>query len=115
MTALVCRNWRSVSIVALCGFAHCAAAMTVTVTNPTEDDWPEAPVVVSVQPAMNVKSVEEGGKRSGIQIDDLDGDGKPDEIVFLAALKPHETKTFKLSTEAPETTLPKRAHAGMYL
>ncbi|MGI8905669.1 MAG: DUF4861 family protein [Candidatus Sumerlaeaceae bacterium] len=95
--------------------ASFATAATVSVTNPTDDDWKEAPVVVRLNSAADVKSAMADGARSAVQADDLDGDGKPEEIVFLAALKPHETKKFTLSNEAPETSAPPRAHAGMYI
>jgi hypothetical protein len=91
------------------------SAATLSVTNPSEDDWKEAPVVAAVKNAGDFKSVEADGKKIGIQADDTDGDGKADEVIFLAALKPHETKKFRLSADAPEKPLEKRAHAGMFL
>ena len=100
---------------AVCVGAFQAGAASLSVTNPTDDDWKEAPVVAPLKNAGDIKSVEIDSKKVAVQADDLDGDGKPEEIVFLAALKPHETKTFKLSADAPETTLPQRAHAGMFL
>lgn len=92
-----------------------ANAATVSVTNPTDDDWAEAPVVVPLKGNAKVQSVELDGTRTAVQVDDLNGDGKADEVVFLAALKPHETKKFTLSDQAADTTLTKRAHAGMFL
>jgi hypothetical protein len=48
-------------------------------------------------------------------VDDLDGDGAPDEIVFLAALKPGEKKSYSIVALERVTTQPSRAHAGMFL
>lgn len=92
-----------------------SGATGVSVTNPTDDDWKEVPVVVALKNSAQFKSVDEGGKRTAIQVNDMDGDGTPDELVFLAALKPHETKKYTLSSEQPETSAPSRAHAGMFL
>ena len=87
----------------------------VTVTNPTKDNWENVPVVI---PAMEGKQFltarSDGGKWILIQNDDLDGDDKPDEMVFPASLKAGESRTYELSAVAPRMAAVPTAHAGMY-
>ncbi len=95
-------------------------SVTITVSNPTQDNWPEAPVVVRW--TQDLASAWESGCRylsDGrpvvFQRDDLDGDGKIDEMVFLAALKPGETRRYVLGKDGAEVKVAPRAHALMSL
>jgi len=94
--------------------------VVITVSNPTQDAWPEVPVVVPWTP--DLARVWEAGYRylSGpepvaFQRDDLDGDGKIDELVFLASLKPKESRQYRLSRQGTEVKALARAHARMSL
>ena len=105
------------------GIAHGAAAdgvtssgLQITVTNPTADDWKTVPVVV---PAADGKALNVGqgpdGEKFTVQNDDLDGDGKIDEMIFLSSLRAGESKKFSLyAGDAGGVDAKPRAHAGMY-
>jgi hypothetical protein len=114
----------AVAMAALFGLAASAtgagSAVTITVFNPSQDDWSEAPVVVKW--TDDLEAAWQGGSRYlsdgrpvAFQRDDLNGDGKIDEMVFLATLKPKETKQYRLSKEGVEAKVPPRAHARMSL
>ncbi len=117
MRPFVCLTLAVVS----CLSALCA---TLQVRNPaalSRSDWP---VIVSAQElagrgivpaAGQTVLVEAAGKPVASQLDDLDGDGKLDELVFVADFKPDETRAFSLSlidtAQAPK--FPPRAHAEL--
>lgn len=106
----------------------CAAVLAVeplaiiSVTNPTDASWKEAPVVTRVStPAIEalgkaeLNVIDSAGKTGPAQLDDLDGDGKGDELVFLATLEAGETRQYRLLRKLTrDRTLP-RAHARMSL
>lgn len=76
--------------------------LTVTVANPSATERENVPVVVSL-PATGseVNSVTFAGQPDmPYQLDDMNGDGRADELVFLVDLKPAATRTFKISTSA---------------
>ena len=54
----------------------------------------------SASPAR-VRAAEVGGSELASQVIDNDGDGKPDELLFLANFWPKEKKTFAITAEAP--------------
>ena len=89
----------------------------ITVTNPTDDAWPEAPVDVAWSGAMDALgpgplAVMESDKTAHpVQCDDLNQDGRTDEIVFLLALAPRQTKTVELVRRRGYETVKPRAHA----
>lgn len=96
------------------------SSVTITVSNPTQDNWPEVPVVVAW--TAELEEAWEAGCRylsSGhpvaLQCDDLDGDGRTDELVFLASLRPGETRKYTLDREGAEIKIAPRAHALMSL
>lgn len=98
-----------------------APSVPVLVTNPTDDTWPEVPVVIPWNAAMDclghgVLAIE-GPELSPtfVQRDDLDADGHTDELVFLIGLAPRETKRLHLVARPDLKPPPPRAHAGMYL
>lgn len=97
-----------------------AASPTIKVTNPSKTDWKEAPVVVPWTPALEAawlagNRVLLGPQTVAYQRDDLDGDGKIDQLVFLVDLKAGETKKFHPHNEGPILNPPKRSHALMSL
>ena len=90
--------------------------MKVTVSNPTPDDWDNAPVVISAKDGDKFASARaEGQPMTLIQADDLDGDGKTDELVFPVNLKAGESRTYELTQIAPRIFQLPRAHTGMYV
>ena len=54
----------------------------------------------SASPAR-VRAAEVGGSELASQVIDNDGDGKPDELLFLANFWPKEKKTFAITADAP--------------
>ncbi len=97
-----------------------AAAPAIRVTHTGDRPLKEAPVVVAWTAAMERlwqagNHVLMGPQAVAFQRDDLDGDGKIDELVFLVDLKPGETKEFRLHNEGPMLNPASRAHALMSL
>jgi hypothetical protein len=95
-------------------------AVEVKVTNPTENDWAEVPVVLKWE--GKVTQLGDGplawlarGQVNPVQRDDLDGDGTTDELVFLVPLKAGESKTVTLSRAKEPVDCESRAAAGMWL
>lgn len=86
-----------------------------TVTNPTETDWENAPVVLPAKDGKKWMSAQpDSGALIAVQSDDLDGDGKVDELVFPVALKAGESKHFTLTDKATRMAPQPTAHTGMY-
>jgi hypothetical protein len=113
-----------IGLIALFGWCtalFAAEEIAIEVTNPSEDDWKEVPVVVKWTEQMEqlgfgqLKVVDPGGEDGVVQRDDLNRDGMTDEIVFLAELKAGENKTYKLQRRTSDELPEWRAHAGMYL
>ena len=61
----------------------------------------------SASPA-HVRAAEAGGSELASQVIDADGDGKPDELLFLANFWPKEKKTFAITADAPSQTVQPR-------
>ena len=99
--------------------AYSQPSFTVTVQNPTSESWVEVPVVLPWTEAMNVLGKADpvlvGPEILPAQRDDLDGDGRADELVFLVSLGPQQSKRYKLQANRFKYKPPIRAHAGMYL
>ncbi len=114
------RDWTvSVTTILAATAAVCAGTITVSVRNPTGDAWTDAPVVVPWTPAMTEAGAGvlalTGPDTLAVQRDDLDGDGKPDELAFVVSLKPGESRRYTLGP-APAGFQPvRRAHARMSL
>jgi len=92
----------------------------LTVVNPSDRAWPNAFVSVPCAPlaalVAGIKGVEvsDGDVALPVQLDDLDGDGVPDEFVFAVDLKPKERKVLWLASlqqDESGLTLAKRVHA----
>ena len=81
-------------------------ALTVTVSNPDATPRKDVPVVVSLpSKGEEVRSVSFAGQPDmAYQLDDMNADGRADELVFLVDLKPSATRTFRITTSSrPET------------
>ncbi len=86
--------------------------LTLTVRNPLDLPRTDAPVVIRLadvkglgfQPAAAV--VRLNGQPVPAQIDDLDQDGQPDELVFLSTIGPKATLSYAVTLlpQAPPTT-----------
>ena len=104
--------------------ALAAPRIDIAVTNPTSRDWSEAPVIVPIEPGWGELAdasssarwvAVASGVRAPVQCDDLDGDGKADELVFLAAVPAGGTVTYTLEPAGNTPPPPKRAHARFSL
>lgn len=98
------------------GAIAAAAAPTIRVTNPTDRAWTEAPVVVEWTDAFEQawqagNHVLTADEPIAFQRDDLDGDGKIDELVFMIDLKAGETRELRFSNEGVAPVAAPRAHA----
>jgi len=71
--------------------------------NPLDEPWPAAPVTVPIGPQLG-EALKGGasvlriglGRKIPFQLDDLDGDGRPDELFFLLDFKPGEERAARL-------------------
>lgn len=82
-----------------------AAPIKLTITNPNPDRLENAPVVVRLSNYSKIPvkqrsklAVFLNGKQISSQIDDLDRDGTPDELVFLLDLQGGESRQVTLNT-----------------
>lgn len=95
------------------------SGVSITVKNPTDQSWIEAPVVVPFSPELDSLGspdiLLQGTEILPIQADDLNKDGKPDEIVFLVTLEPGDTKEYIAIKNAYGFYSPNRSHAGLYI
>lgn len=96
--------------------------LTLTVSNSWEEAKQNEPIVLNleeVNPGFNVQSVvvKEGTTEIPSQLDDLNGDGKNDELAFLLDM-PAKSKrdiTVSLSAEKSDKTYPAQVYAQMML
>ena len=94
----------------LCYVVASAQSMTVkvTVTNDWKEDKTNEPVVVKFSDMKKVNfevksvTVKCKGKDVPCQLDDMDGNGRPDEVFFLADIKDKDTKTYEVKLSAKE-------------
>jgi hypothetical protein len=94
-----------------------AQKLQVSTANPSSIVRPNEPVVLSwVEIKSKLPNVEAGMLRLldeekrvvPLQVDDMDHDGTPDELVFMADFAPHQHRTFTLTTSDGERLLIKR-------
>lgn len=82
-------------------------SLTVTISNPANEPREAVPVVIPVgQNGSEINSASVKGHPEIVwQLDDLDDDGRADELVFLVDMKPKATQTYTidLSKEIRET------------
>ena len=107
-------------------FATCLYAgasnknFTLKVSNPQSSAVADYPVVVSLDDVkFSVKAavVMMGGVEIPCQLDDMDGDLRPDELVFLANVsgKTENTYSVALSSDGEQKDYPARVYANMGL
>ena len=96
--------------------------LTLTVSNSWEETKQNEPIVLNleeVNPGFNVQSVvvKEGATEIPSQLDDLNGDGKNDEVAFLLDMpaKSKRSITVSLSAEKSDKTYPAQVYAQMML
>ncbi|MBQ9639938.1 MAG: DUF4861 domain-containing protein [Bacteroidaceae bacterium] len=109
----------------LIGFVSLFAAaqqrtFTVHVKNTAMDDWRDVPVVVDVRRVhFDVKSAKVvlNGREVPCQLDDMDGDCRVDELVFLADVQPMQKRKYKvtISGRGTQKEYPARVYAHMGL
>lgn len=116
----------SMLVLAGCGGSQApegTRTLEVTVENPLSVERKDVPVVVDltayVQPGERIASARVTGDGGEIpsQLDDLDGDLRPDELVFVADLAARGRATFRVTlsdTEPQEAYMP-RVHAHIKL
>lgn len=110
-------RWRVITcILSLCALCALLSAqeMRVSVTNPSPLSRPDEPVIVSwadvarrvpKAASSHLHLTDEEGGQIVFQVDDLDFDGAPDELVFLADFNPRQRRTFLLKFVSREETV----------
>lgn len=111
------------SLIALLPLAATGQTFRVTVTNPSDTDRKDVPVVVDLhktlkKKASNVLSAEviaPSGSSLPSQLDDLDGDLIPDELAFVADIPARSTLSFRIQCSAvlSQSSFPPRTAAFM--
>lgn len=92
----------------------------VTLTNDWKEDKVDEPVVVKLGDMKKVDfevksaSVKCKGKEIPCQLDDMDGNGLPDEVFFLADIKDKDTKTYEVKLSAKEEKAKKGEEPRIY-
>ncbi|MBO4215405.1 MAG: DUF4861 domain-containing protein [Bacteroidaceae bacterium] len=92
----------------------------VTLTNDWKEDKTDEPVVVKLGDMKKVNfevksvSVKCKGKEIPCQLDDMDGNGLPDEVFFLADIKDKDTKTYEVKLSAKEEKAKKGEEQRIY-
>jgi len=92
--------------------------VTLQVSNPNDTEYQDAPVCVKLPAAMKYKSatVMADGVEVPSQLDDLDGDGTPDELALVITLAAREHKTLEVTfgrKPLPADRYPNRVFATM--
>ena len=89
-------------------------SLTVTVSNPIGQERTAVPVTVPVgKNGKEINSVTiKGHPEIKWQLDDLNDDGRADELVFLVDLKPNATETYKIDLSSEPAD--KKFEAGTY-
>jgi len=116
----------SVSLIGLFLFLNPLQAQVksfqVEIANNQAETRTDAPVVISIadlKPAFQVQSVivKEGELEIPSQLDDLDKDGKPDELIFVLDVPARSSRIVQveLSAEEPTHNYPSRVFAQMLM
>lgn len=93
------------------------STLTLTVSNPLSQHRSNVPVVVSL-PASNgeVRSARvTGAPEIPCQLDDMDADGNPDELVLMLDMKPSEVRTLNVELSSAEDKQPTEAGTHAYI
>jgi len=105
-----------------CTLMISAETIELKVTNPNNARINNAPVVVALDKYKNIPVHERAalavfvdGKQISSQLDDLNTDGVPDELVFLINLKKEQTRTVTLKTipASQRDSFPTEVYADM--
>lgn len=91
------------------------APIEVRVTNDSEFSFENVPIVMPWDGRTGElpRSILPSGKP--VQVDDTDGNGRPDELVFFVSIGPKNETTMRLCGDAPKDPVTSAAHTGMYL
>jgi hypothetical protein len=104
------------------GFTLSATSINLTVTNPNKTDLKDVPVVVKLDNYKKIPlkkrsqlAVLADGKQISSQLDDLNADGNPDELVFLVDLKANESRKLTVVTidEKKRVVFPAEVYADL--
>ena len=100
-------------------FASAQATRQITVSNPSNFDRNAEPIVIQLDESKNIKSatITLDGKEIPCQLDDIDQNGKPDQLFFMASLQKHEAKTYDVafSSTAPQQKYEPQVYCEMML
>lgn len=94
-----------------------AAELTISVTNPSSVARENEPVVVFWRniaakiPSPNIELRDEQGNALPVQVDDVDLDGTPDELTFVATFSAGEERTFTVQQSVRKREWPPRTDA----
>lgn len=104
-----------------CSLMASAKSYTFVVENPSKFDRPDQPIVMTAQQFGGILPAGYpvatfGKKQIPVQADDLDRDGKVEEIALTVNLKAlqKETLTLKFVAKPSKKTFPKRVNAQMF-
>lgn len=94
----------------------------VEIVNEWDIDKKDEPIVIhlkenGIDPDIRSAKVWDGAQEIASQLDDLDGDGKPDELAFVLDLPAYSRKTLKIefSSIKEQNTYPARVYAEMLI
>lgn len=109
------------SLVAICSAAMAQKSFDISVSNPAKTERKATPVVLQLDKyGIETKSAivtNAEGKEIPSQLDDLNGDGKFDELCFITDLKKKEKQTFsiKLMADGKQKEYEPQVYAQMML
>jgi hypothetical protein len=108
---IVCIGW----LMLYFSFFVLTQELKITVENPSETErhsepvaisWPEIVKNIPDLPIYTLRLIDEKNRSLAFQIDDMDGDGLPDEFTFTADFKSKQTRQFILTGTADTLALP---------
>lgn len=73
-----------------------AQSLNITVSNPLNVDRTDVPVIYRLNGQVKSALITENGQEIACQLDDIDGDGRYDELCFLTNLTKKQKKTFAI-------------------
>jgi len=94
-----------------------AAELRISVQNPSPVARENVPVVVfwrdiaAIAPPGNIELRDEQGNALPVQVDDMDLDGTPDELTFVATFSPGQERTFTILSSGGKHEWPSRTDA----
>lgn len=93
------------------------STLTLTVSNPLPSQRTNVPVVVSLPATTGeVRSARvAGAPEIPCQLDDMDADGTPDELVLMLDMKPSEVRTLRVELSSAESEQPVEAGTHAYI